>query len=532
AAHDGLREWQQAGALHSRAATIYRKKLGPRHPKLGQVFQAWGVSRQNAGDVAGARPLFESALAIYERTYGPDSQWVSEPLGSLALVHAAQGDLPGARQRASRVMGLALASGEKEQLWNSWADGAQVLARSKQLPAAVFFAKRAVNLVQQMREEVADLGRPLQRSFFKRREAVYRDLLGWLVALGRLTEAEEVLTMLKEEEYFDFVRESLRSGDGGAARVSTSAREAAVGAGYEQASQRLIAAGRRMREATEAGPAAPREELRQQIDAHPLEVEQVIRGLSTRRGAEIAEPTAGGTLPAGTAELRYVVGESGLRILVRTGLGRRAFRVQMGAARLNERIFALRQALLDPRRDPRPAARSLHDVLLRPAEPELRRAGVERLELTLDGTLGLIPFAALHDGDRYLIERYAVAVHTLAAPGAGTPTAGADRLAAFGTSQALAGLAPLPRVTSELRHIVRTGGPSDEGILPGVLFLDREFTAQRLRQTLAEGYPLVHIASHFIFRPGPLDRSFLVLGDGGRLTLEQLKRGELPMQGV
>src|SRR5262249_17983675 len=49
----------------------------------------------------------------------------------------------------------------------------------------------------------------------------------------------------------------------------------------------------------------------------------------------------------------------------------------------------------------------------------------------------------------------------------------------------------------------------------------------RLPPLLAGGYPLVHIASHFVFHPGPLDRSFLLLGDGTRLTLEQLKQGEV-----
>src|SRR5262249_25106601 len=47
AADDALGERQRAVTLHARAAAIYRKKLGPRHPKLAQVFQAWGLSRQN-----------------------------------------------------------------------------------------------------------------------------------------------------------------------------------------------------------------------------------------------------------------------------------------------------------------------------------------------------------------------------------------------------------------------------------------------------------------------------------------------------
>ena len=61
-----------------------------------------------------------------------------------------------------------------------------------------------------MRGEVAALGRPVQTSFLARREDVYRELIEWLITLGRLGEAEQVMTMLKEEEYFDAMRSDLR----------------------------------------------------------------------------------------------------------------------------------------------------------------------------------------------------------------------------------------------------------------------------------------------------------------------------------
>src|SRR5262249_20838849 len=186
---------------------------GPMHPKLAEVLEAWGEARQRAGDAAGGEPLIEQALAIYQATYGPDSQWTGESLVALVLVDLDRGRLRQAQQRIARAVGIALASGEKELLWTSWAEEGEVLARSGDLPAAVFFGKRAVNLVQQMREEVAGLERPLQQSFLARREKAYLDLLGWLISLGRLGEAEEVMTMLKEEEDFDFVGPALRSRD-------------------------------------------------------------------------------------------------------------------------------------------------------------------------------------------------------------------------------------------------------------------------------------------------------------------------------
>ena len=44
-----------------------------------------------------------------------------------------------------------------------------------------------------------------------------------------------------------------------------------------------------------------------------------------------------------------------------------------------------------------------------------------------------------------------------------------------------------------------------------------------MRDGLDQSYPIIHIASHFQFTPGSLDDSFLLLGDGNRLSLGQIK---------
>ncbi len=130
-----------------------------------------------------------------------------------------------------------------------------------------------------------------------------------------------------------------------------------------------------------------------------------------------------------------------------------------------------------------------------------------------------------------MVERRSLTVLTLSAPRT-AGREGAERIAAFGVSREIGGLPALPRVKSELEAIVERRPGDSEGLVPGVILLDEQFTSERLRSTLLEGYPLVHLASHFVFRPGSLDRSFLLLGDGGRLTLEQIKQGALPLQGV
>jgi CHAT domain-containing protein len=59
------------------------------------------------------------------------------------------------------------------------------------------------------------------------------------------------------------------------------------------------------------------------------------------------------------------------------------------------------------------------------------------------------------------------------------------------------------------------------GILSAELHFDEAFSASRLQSSLS--HPLVHVASHFVFRPGTEASSFLLLGDGDRLTLKRIR---------
>jgi CHAT domain-containing protein len=107
----------------------------------------------------------------------------------------------------------------------------------------------------------------------------------------------------------------------------------------------------------------------------------------------------------------------------------------------------------------------------------------------------------------------------------------------MGVTQAVGGFDALPGMADELCDVVRgpiTGltryGPActnlttGNGALPGEGFADGAFTEQRLRSVLADprAYPVLHIGTHFSLRPGNALRSFLVLGDGTKLSLDSI----------
>jgi len=68
--------------------------------------------------------------------------------------------------------------------------------------------------------------------------------------------------------------------------------------------------------------------------------------------------------------------------------------------------------------------------------------------------------------------------------------------------------------------------------MDGRRLLDDQFTRQAMDRELIKGYAVVHVASHFSFRPGDETHSFLLLGDGGQFSLADLKTADTIFAGV
>jgi CHAT domain-containing protein len=154
---------------------------------------------------------------------------------------------------------------------------------------------------------------------------------------------------------------------------------------------------------------------------------------------------------------------------------------------------------------------------------DLRQARAKTLMWSLDGALRYVPLAALYDGQQYLVEQYRVSVMTLASNTRLKDRPSAEwKAAGFGVTKQWEGGSALPSVSSELAGIIATN-PGDGGVLAGEIQLDDRFTQQTMRQALLKRYSVVHIASHFRFQAGDQTKSFLLLGDGGHLSMAELQ---------
>ena len=143
---------------------------------------------------------------------------------------------------------------------------------------------------------------------------------------------------------------------------------------------------------------------------------------------------------------------------------------------------------------------------------------------SLDGSLRYIPLAVLHDGEQYLLERYALSIYTAAAHNNfNENNVDAWRVAGLGVSMAHPGFKALPAVPQELEGIVRRDQQDQDGVIPGEINLDQAFNRTSFATMMEENYPVLHIASHFKLKPGNGSASTLLLGDGATLSLNEFR---------
>ena len=157
-------------------------------------------------------------------------------------------------------------------------------------------------------------------------------------------------------------------------------------------------------------------------------------------------------------------------------------------------------------RDRLPPLQQIYDWLIRPAEADLTASGIKTLVFVLDGYLRNLPMAVLHDGEKFLVEKYNIAL----APGlqllAPKPLSQVKlKVFTAALSEARQGFPALPGVTQEVQQIAAQ--------MPGSGLLNQEFVSGRLHDQLkALSYPIVHLATHGQFSSNAAD-TFIVTWD-------------------
>ena len=219
-----------------------------------------------------------------------------------------------------------------------------------------------------------------------------------------------------------------------------------------------------------------------------------------------AEPKQIDTISSTTATIYPIVLEKELAVITSIGkdLVYQSYPIEEGEVAQTVADFILEFNPARSRRRREALGTQIYEWLIAPNEDKFTKQKIDTLVFVLDNDLRNLPIAAINAGDKYLIERYKIAL----TPGLqllpSRPIA-KDKLEAVvgGLSEARQGFAPLPGVKQEVEEIASTINTN--------LLLNSEFTNQELKTALAKTKkaPILHLATHGQFSSNP-EETFVV----------------------
>lgn len=369
---------------------------------------------------------------------------------------------------------------------------------------AILFGKLAINAFAGMRQvdgKTLPLYQPVGGLYDERPVQVYHQAGSQLLLLQRHREAEQVMRLYKQRELRELLWDSAspNSSDRLEPLLQLTGQE------LELLQQLAL-------------PPRPSGSLMLQADQSVLRFDPTAGQPSS--SGEGLFTTPGESDPKAVV-LHYFVTDQQISILLVSSKGSHVRTVSHPQRRLDQQVTELRTALAN-RLDVRDPSHALWKVLIGPVQDLLTEIEPHTLIFNLSGRLRYLPFAVLQDGQgRFLIQDYALVNATVDSIDRLKPAKPIGRVDALGLSQARLGQVALPGVRDELQSIIRST-KSPKGLLPGSMALDEEFTEARFNQALQGKHNVVHIATHFKFKPGSAKDSLLYLGQGGPLSLLQI----------
>ena len=530
---------QQVGDKEGEAATL---------SNIGGIFT-------KIGDNARALEFYNKALPLQQEIGDKEGEAIT--LNSTGSVYSVLGECAKALELYNKALPLRQQIGDKFGEAVTTYDLMLLFNNAKspfRSPAiAVTFGKQSINLYQALRANIKTLDKSLQASFTKKVEPTYRKLADILISQGRLPEAQQVLGLLKDQEFGDFIRRDAKLIDG-TPQADLTPREAAAKKRYDTAGSKITALAAEYdttRRAYALSPTPARKtrlaDLSRALDAAQADFTKVLGaitadfaaapkndGLNKLKTVQETEDLTStlGTLSEQTGQnavaVYTLVAPERVHCILVTPSVQIARSTEIKDTDLNKLVADFRKALENPNLDPRPLGKKLYDILVGPIAADLKGANAQSILWSLDGTLRYVPLAALSpDGKTYLVQQ--TTQSSLFTPATllnlkDAPDKNGWKAAAFGVTSGRTengvSFNDLPGVEDEIVAIGKT--------VPTRSFVDSAFTEAAFRDALLLRPPVVHIASHFAFKPGNPTASFLLLGKG-TLSLDTITKSRVSL---
>jgi CHAT domain-containing protein/uncharacterized protein HemY len=527
---------------YAQALEHYRKSLALREAigaKSGfaNALNNIGITYRLQGDYAQALEYHQRSLALREAI--GDKSGIAITLQNMGEVYDKQGAYAKALETASRAATLARENGANATLWKvRFIAGAAHRALRESDQARLAF-EEAISIIETLRATVAG-GAGEQQRFFESKVSPYHALVDLLTREGRLAEALSVAERAKARVLLDVFqtgrvyvtkamteqeKEQERKLNGQIVSLNTQiSRETARPQPDQARLTQLKTQLQKVRldfEAFQTNLYAAHPELRaQRGEARPLKLEE-----------------ASALLPdAASALLEYVVTDDQTFLFAitktvgKTAVEVKVYTLPIKRDELMKQTDAFRRQLAGRDLGFRDSARQLYQLLLKPAQHQLR--GKTNLVIAPDDQLWELPFQALMAEDnRYVIEKSAVSYvpsltvlremnakrnRRMAEPAGygllalGNPTIGRETIERAALTMRDEKLDPLPEAEQEVKALGQLYGGARSRV-----YIGAEAREDRLKAEVAQARVL-HFATHGILNNGSPMYSHLALAQGNK----------------
>ncbi|NEQ54391.1 MAG: tetratricopeptide repeat protein [Leptolyngbya sp. SIO3F4] len=521
-----LGDYPQALDYHEQSLALSRE-LGDRATEartLGNI----GNIYQSLGDYPQALDYHEQSLAL-SRELG-DRATEAAALGNIGFIYQSLGDYPQALDYHEQSLALSRELGNRATEARTLGNIGYLFEAQAEPELAIIFFKEAVNGYEKTRTDIQVFEQALQDFYTATVEDTYRSLANLLLEQGRIPEAQQVLDLLKVEELREFTRASWKNGrlqhtDIEQPVIDTHGSLIALGLKLYKCRQTRCNDLNRLR--------AEQRTLTTEYENQIAEFEATIvandrddglfqdpNSLSDDAYKLLqANPNAALIYPFVTEEKLWLLwaaaGGAVGRIDIDVSQGDLAKAVQQFGELLSS------PGSLDQLQT---KSQQLHDWLIKPLESELQANNIQKLIFVNDRVTRYIPMAALYDGETYLMERYTLS--TVLAPAITDteetlgPSNNAEILG-LGLTKPVDGFNALPAVEKELDAIILSHGDDPTGIYPGQVLMDDKFTLEAMQNNV-EFRRILHIATHAQFDPSQPEDSFILLGNGQRMSIKDI----------
>lgn len=540
-----LKQYDKAIDYFERAMPLLKEQKNYRFQVTTNYYH--GTVRRERGELEKAVALHTEAVKIAREAHTPKFEARSQI--ELALDLLAQNKIKDAllNFQAALIVAREVKAREEE---SAALDGLmQSYQTLKQNPLAIFYGKQSINILQSIRGEIVKFDKDIQSNYLNDNQQTYRTLADLLIKEGRIAEAEQILRMLKEEEFYAYLRRDDAVAKDLLGKLSLTPDETAAFKRYGELADRTTAAGQELGDLQkesleyEAGK-YPKQARLDELEKQIADANRVFNAFLEELNVKFKNNATGQTdvrvdvvsntqtllkelNEPRTVVISTIAGEDKLNLIVTTADANRAHTVEINQADLNKLILDFREAVRNPEVDPRVLGKKLYDVLFpNGLRTDLDGVNADTIVWSLDGTLRYAPLAALWDGKNYLAERYANVVITLASRDKllNQPTNRKSWTAlGVGVSKPFENFSALAAVPEELCSVINDlqsktycdalKKSNETGVLTGKILPDEKFSLADFKANLGR-YKIVHIASHFSLNAGNESDSFLLLGEG------------------